>query len=200
MAAVIEHIISPKFARPALVASGSAWPSTRRAARLAYRAACRHARRSTAKPRDAVHAPHGQVGPEWGRHRLRAPLGAVRGLVRTPLPSTDALGGLFALRAASQRRVSTTKALAEPLLDRCKPCLGAGVAVLDCCRPLQAPLQPSLVSIPPNTPRFRLFRLQRLHTFLTNPRVHIIYTEFHRDFIQNPIKYVQEVEIHEVSV
>ena len=120
--------------------------------------------------------------------------------LRTPLPSTDALGGLFALRAASQRRVSTTKALAEPLLDRCKPCLGAGVAVLDCCRPLQAPLQPSLVSIPPNTPRFRLFRLQRLHTFLTNPRVHIIYTEFHRDFIQNPIKYVQEVEIHEVSV
>ena len=71
---VIEHI-PPKFARPALVASGSAWPSTRRAAGLAYRAACRHARRSTAKPRDAVHAPHGHVGPP-------PPTGVARGRAR----------------------------------------------------------------------------------------------------------------------
>ena len=75
---VIEHI-TPKFARPALVASESAWPSTRRAAGLAYRAACRHARRSTAKPRDAVHAPHGQVGPP-------PPTGAARGRARPCAP------------------------------------------------------------------------------------------------------------------
>ena len=69
---VIEHI-APNFARPALVASGSAWPSTRdvgappalpTSTRTGlYRAACRHARRSTTKPRDAVHArTHGHLG------------------------------------------------------------------------------------------------------------------------------------------
>ena len=46
------------------LASESAWPSTRRAYGLAHRTACRHARQSTAKPRDAVHAPHGHAcGP-----------------------------------------------------------------------------------------------------------------------------------------
>ena len=75
---VIEHI-PPKFARPALVASESAWPSTRCAAGLAYRAACRHARRSTAKPRDAVRAPHGHVGPA-------PPTGAARGRARPCAP------------------------------------------------------------------------------------------------------------------
>ena len=76
---MIEHI-APKFAQPALVASESASPSRRRAAGLAYRAACRHTHRSTAKPRDAVHTPHSQVGPApptgvtWGRARPCAPL------------------------------------------------------------------------------------------------------------------------------
>ena len=86
--------------------------------------------------------------------------------LRTPLSSTDALGSLFTRRVASQRRVSTAKALAEPLLDRCKPLLGAGGAVLGRCRPLQALFQAFLGSIPPQTPRFRRFRLQRPHTFL----------------------------------
>ena len=53
---------------------------------LAYRAACRHARRSTAKPRDAVHAPHGQAGG-WARRAAYLPTGASwgRGRPRTPL-------------------------------------------------------------------------------------------------------------------
>ena len=139
---MIAHI-APKFARPALVASGSAWPSTRRTAALAYRAACRHARRSTAKRRDAVHTPHGQVGgpgTTYGRH-----VGPCEAL-HTPLPSTDALDTLSTRRVASQRRDSTAKALAEPLLERCKHLLGAGGAVLGRCNAL---LQPSLGSIPP---------------------------------------------------
>ena len=55
------------------LASESAWPSTRRAYGLAHRTACRHARQSTAKPRDAVHAPHGQVGPSPPTGAARRP-------------------------------------------------------------------------------------------------------------------------------
>ena len=97
--------------------------------------------------------------------------------LRTPLPSTDALGSLFTHRVASQRRDSTAKALAEPLLERCKPLLGAGGAVLGRCKPCCS--LPS-AQFRPKTPRFRRFRrfrLQRLHTFLTNSRFHIIYLE-----------------------
>ena len=94
-------------------------------------------------------------GPGTAYGRRSGPCEALH----APLPSTDALGGLFTRRVASQRRGSTAKALAEPLLDRCKPLLGAGGAVLGRCRPLQALFQPFLGSIPPQTPRFRLLRL-----------------------------------------
>ena len=140
-----------------------------------------------------MHAPHGHVGPATAYGRRSGPCEALR----APLPSTDALDTLFTLRAASQRRVPTAKALAEPLLERCKPLLGAGGAVLGRCRPCCS--LPS-AQFRPKTPRFRRFRLQRLHTFLTNSRFHIIYSAFHRDFIETSLKYVQKVEIHEVSV
>ena len=62
---------------------------TRRAAGLAYRVACRHARRSTAKPRDAVHAPHGHVGPS-------PPTGVARGRARPCAPLCHRLTRLAA--------------------------------------------------------------------------------------------------------
>ena len=105
---------------------------------------------------------------------MGAARGRARPSLRTPLPSTDALDTLFTLRVASQRRDSTAKALAEPLLERCKHLLGAGGAVLGRCRPCCS--LPS-TQFRPKTPRFRRFRLQRLHTFLTNSRFHIIYLE-----------------------
>eukprot|EP00325_Prymnesiales_sp_UTEX-LB-985_P020375 CAMPEP_0174729674 /NCGR_PEP_ID=MMETSP1094-20130205/54147_1 /TAXON_ID=156173 /ORGANISM="Chrysochromulina brevifilum, Strain UTEX LB 985" /LENGTH=65 /DNA_ID=CAMNT_0015931819 /DNA_START=62 /DNA_END=259 /DNA_ORIENTATION=+ len=51
-----------------------AWPSTRRVAGLTYRAAGRKARRSTAKPQDAICALHGHMGllPPTGALRVRA--------------------------------------------------------------------------------------------------------------------------------
>ena len=106
--------------------------------------------------------------------------------LRTPLPSTDALDTLFAHRVASQRRDSTAKALVLPLLERCKHLLGAGGAVLGRCKPCCS--LPS-AEFSPKTPRFRRFRLQRLRTFLTNSRFHIIYLET-RNF---PIRDVRDL-------
>ena len=134
--------ITPKFARPALVASESAWPSTRRAARLAYRAACRHTRRSTAKPRYAMHAPHGHMGPSpptgvmWGRARPCAPL--CRRLTRlTPSLPTDTLPSAAFRRP--KRLFSRFSSVASPFSElaglfstvagrckrRCRPFLGS---------------------------------------------------------------------------
>ena len=129
------------------MASGSAWPSTRRASGLAYRAACRHARRSTAKPRDTVHAPHGQVGPPpptgvtWGRARPCAPL------CRRPTRLTPSLRSESLPSAAFRRpkrlpsrfssvasRFSELARLFSAVAGRCLPVLGR-------CRSLQAPLQ-----------------------------------------------------------
>jgi hypothetical protein len=121
-------------------------------------------------------------GPAAAYGRRSGPCEALR----TPVPSTDALGSLFTLRVASQRRDSTAKALAKPLLERCKPLLGAGGAVLGRCKPCCS--LPS-AQFSPKTPRFRRFRLQRLHTFLTNSRFHIIYLET-RNF---PIRDVRDL-------
>ncbi len=75
-----------------------------------------HASVNGQAPRRRPHpAQPGGPGAAYGRH-----VGPCEAL-RTPLPSTDALDTLFTLRVASQRRDSTAKALAEPLLERCKP-------------------------------------------------------------------------------
>ena len=134
--------IPPKFARPALVASRSASPSDRRRAGLAYRAARRHARRSTAKPRDAARAPHGHVGPSpptgvtWGRARPCARL--CRRLTRlTPSLPSEPLSSAAIRRP--KRLPNRFSSVASPFSE-----LGRG-----CSRPLQALPQPSLGSTPP---------------------------------------------------
>ena len=125
---------------------------------------CRHTRRrrsATAKPRDAVHrTPRTATSrePAAAYRRHGGPNVPCEALC-TPLPSTDALGTLFTLRVASQRRDSTAKALAEPFLERCKPASGSWRG---CSRPLQA----RCCSLPsaefrPKTLRFRRFRLQK---------------------------------------
>ena len=121
-------------------------------------------------------------GPGTAYGRRSGPCEALR----APLPSTDALGTLSTHRVASQRRDSTAKVLVLPLLERCKPLLGAGGAVLGRCKPCCS--LPS-AQFRPKTPRFRRFRLQRLHTFLTNSRFHIIYLET-RNF---PIRDVRDL-------
>ncbi len=89
-----------------------------------------HASVNGQAPRRRPHpAQPGGPGAAYGRH-----VGPCEAL-RTPLPSTDALDTLFTLRVASQRRDSTAKALAEPLLGRRTPLLGAGGTVLDRCKP-----------------------------------------------------------------
>ena len=115
------------------MASGSAWPSTRRAARLAYRAACRHARRSTAKPRDAVRAPHGHVGPPpptgVARGRARPCTRLCRRLTRlTPSLHSESLPSaairrpkcLFCRFSSVASRVSELAGLLSAVASRCK--------------------------------------------------------------------------------
>ena len=167
-----------------LVASESPWPSTRRAARLAYRAACRHERRSTAKPRDAVRAPHGQVGPS-------PPTGAARGRARPCTPLCRRPTRLAAslrsepLPSTAFRRPQRLQSRFSTVASRSRSLAGLFSTVAGRCKRFS-----SLSSAPfrPKTPRFRL---QRLHTFLTNSRFHIIYPEFRRDFIETSLKYVQ---------
>ena len=133
---VIEHI-APKFARPALVVSESAWPSTRRAYGLAYRDACRHARRSTANPRDAVHAPHGQVGPP-------PPTGAARGRARPCAPLCRRLTRLAAslrtesLPSAAIRRPKRLFSRFSSVASRFSELAGLFSTVADRCKRLSS--------------------------------------------------------------
>jgi hypothetical protein len=137
--------ITPKFARPALVASVRAWPLTRRTAGLASRAACRHARRSTAKPRDAVHAPHGHVGlapptgVTWGRARPCPPL-CRRPTRLTPSLRTEPLPNAAFRRP--KRLPSRVSSVASRVSDLAGLFSAVASAVAAFPRPLQAVASP----------------------------------------------------------
>ena len=93
---MIEHIAA-KFSGPALVASASAWSSTRRAAHLAYRAAGRPTRVGRRpSPRDAVPRPVARpplFSPDLGgstSNARPARLGSSYGLTRSYRPHRHA--------------------------------------------------------------------------------------------------------------
>ena len=115
-------------------------------------------------------------GPGTAYGRRSGPCEALR----APLPSTDALGGLFTPYAPSRFPTprfdgqSAWFVASRALKTASRSCQG-------CSRPFQAncsPLFPAffLPLVSAKTRQTPLhFRLQRLHTFLTNSRFHIIY-------------------------